>query len=259
MNILILNDFTAASAKALDYILEIVQGTKQHILVTDIRSDLTPTGKVHTGGADKFLEHSKTGSDLNYKEVSGKTLNGIIKANNIDLLVIGIHPEEWISDLLSAENSDLINKISCPILSVPFHANIGVIDKIGYASDLREVDSEVAALIPFVKLFGAQLEVFHVYPIFPEEVNVNEFDADAVLAKLIKANDYKMITLHYVKTAGENEVVEGVNEYIKIYKPDLIAMFTASRNWLDQLLDASKTEELSKTLSIPVLSFPLNK
>jgi nucleotide-binding universal stress UspA family protein len=60
--------------------------------------------------------------------------------------------------------------------------------------------------------------------------------------------------VHVVQTYKENEVVYGIEKFVKSFKPEMLAMFTVKRNFFDKLFDGSLTEEVAHSTSIPLLT-----
>ncbi|MBC7389541.1 MAG: universal stress protein [Opitutaceae bacterium] len=178
-----------------------------------------------------------------------------VKDNNIDVVVMGTLGASGIKKLFVGSNTaKIIEKAKVPVIAVPANFQFGPINKIGYASDLNDVKNEIGELVQFAKLFNATIEIFHVYPTFPVFFEVNQENVDNLIAELVAKYPGQKFTLHVVQTYKDNDIVYGIEKYIKDFKPDMLAMFTLKRSFWDKLFDASKTEEIAFNTNVPLLT-----
>jgi nucleotide-binding universal stress UspA family protein len=113
---------------------------------------------------------------------------------------------------------------------------------------------EVGELVRFAKMFKASIDIFHVFPSFPQWVDPSEENIAALTAKLHAAYPGQKFNIQVVQTYKENDVVTGIETFVKSFKPDVLAMFTVKRTFWDKLFDASRTEEFAFNATIPLLT-----
>ena len=174
----------------------------------------------------------------------------------IDLIIMGASNEGIKTTFFGSHVSDLINDLNCPVLSIPHEYSNVNINSIGFASELFDLRLKIKEIIPFAKLLNATIEIFHVYPVFPQYVDIKTFDIEKELARTIIQNNYNKINLHLIKTSFDNETVTGIMEFVKSYKPDMLVLCHKPRGIFDKfLLDFGKTISVVKSSPIPVLAF----
>jgi hypothetical protein len=72
----------------------------------------------------------------------------------------------------------------------------------------------------------------------------------------IKTSGYKKIKLEIQKANIEDTLVSQLKKQIAKNKPDILVMFTRERTMWDRLFGkGSKTEDMSTSLSVPLLSY----
>ncbi|HNW98298.1 MAG TPA: universal stress protein [Bacteroidales bacterium] len=191
-------------------------------------------------------------------DFTNEKIKRTIKKNDIDLVIMGASHEAFRNTFFGTFVSDLINEVGCPVLSVPHGYKGNGIETIGFASELFDLKKRIKEIIPFAKLFDANIEVFHVYPVYPKVVDIETFNVEKVLTQIKKENDYEKISLHFIKTGFDNEPVKGIMKYLNTNKPDLLVMSHKPRGLFDKLsLDKGATTSVIKSSSFPILA--LNK
>jgi nucleotide-binding universal stress UspA family protein len=154
--------------------------------------------------------------------------------------------------------SDLINEITCPVITFPHGYTNFKIEKIGFASELFDITKRLHTIVPFAKRFNAHIEIFHVYPVYPEAADINKYNTEKFLDKLKRLNTYDNMSIKFIKTTFDNEPVTGIKKYIDTEKPDLLVMFHKPRGLFDKLaLDEGATPSIIRKSEIPILA--LNK
>lgn len=265
-NILIPTDLTDCSSKTLEY--AIILGAKSHskIFFYTISQNRKPRFpeyfinciKQKCDGLKIDFDTLQTEFISEEGTFSNDPITKIIKKHKINLLVIGAGREGHRSTFYGSHITDLINEINCPVLSVPNGISGFKIERIGFASELFDLSTRIKTIIPFARMFDSAIEVFHVYPVYPQEVDVKKFDSEKVLKKLKRENDYGNINIQFVKTSYDNEPVTGIKKYINSAKPDLLVMFHKPRGLFDKLtLDEGATPSVIKKSTVPILA--LNK
>ncbi|MDP4289734.1 MAG: universal stress protein [Bacteroidota bacterium] len=215
--------------------------------ITFIRKAFT---KLHFDADDSLVEIIGEESKLSNSEIKH-----LIEKYNIDLVIMGASHEGLKTTFFGSHVSELINIISCPVLSVPYEFLDPNIDRIGYATELFDIMPRIAEIVPFARLFNASIEAFHVYPVFPQTIDIETFDVKGTLLQLRTENQYEKINLHFIRTPLDNEPVKGILEFLSVYKPDLLVMCHKPKGLFDKLLDGSgATISVVKSSSIPILA-----
>lgn len=181
-------------------------------------------------------------------EVADKIIE-ITKKEAIDLIVMGTKGETAERDLfMGSITKAIIQHATCPVLAIPETATFNNISKIVYATDLQQDETNrISYLIEFAKIYDANLVILHI----DHDEYVKEWSVD-LLKDLITKTNYPKIT--YKEIILEN-VVEGINDYVEEYKPDVIAMATSITTLFDRIFHKSLTKKLLFHTAIPLLAF----
>lgn len=185
---------------------------------------------------------------------SNTEIKRVIDKHDINLALIEIHPKVYKNTFYDTQIIDLIDNAHCPVLLVsPDHTDTSI-ERIGYATELYDLSERIKEIMPFVKKMGASVEAFHVYPVYPLSIDLNEYSVKTALSLLREENDYEKINLYFIRTNANNEIVEGISEFLKIYKPDMLVMYHSPRGIFDKLImDSGTTLSVLKVSKVPVL------
>jgi len=187
---------------------------------------------------------------------SNDHIKKIIKKHSIDLVMICAHHDGFHTTFFGSLFSEIINEVSCPVLSIPHDYSSFKMDRIGFASELFELKRRIKSIIPFARLFDATVEIFHVYPVYPQIVDVEKINKEKELERIKRENNYEKISFSFIKTPFDNEPVKGILKFLNSNKPDLLVMAHKPRGLFDKLaLDSGATISVEKTGSVPILAF----
>jgi len=167
----------------------------------------------------------------------------------IDLVVMGTHGASGISELILGSNTaSVIEKSPVPVLAIPQNAIYKGISNVVYAyDDIRSGLPSLQKLFEFAKMYDAQITLLHIIEgnDNTEEMNEQEFEK-------IKQNvTYEKINLQLVK---EENVLEGINDYVNSNTVDVLAMAIRKRTLLDKIFNRSLTKKMAYHTKIPLLA-----
>ncbi len=178
----------------------------------------------------------------------------IIKAaeeNHADLIVAGTHGATGFSRYLFGSNTaNLIAKSMTPVLTIPEKYRFEKIGKITLASDLENISQELKKVIPVAKELKSSVDILYLdYGLDIDQQLVNQAE------KEIKKSDPKKIRLVIQKASIEYSLIKQIKKYLAQKDCQWLLMFTKERKLWEKLFLWSKTENLSYTIKIPLLSF----
>lgn len=277
--ILVPTDFSKNAMNASIYAVQFAEATNRAIVFTHVAHSDIPTSSSHTTYVHKVeetLEQAKLDLIDNVSKVFAEmhlTLNEskvhydvrfgysaqdkIIEAAdelNVDMIIMGTQGATGLAKIFVGSNTTgVLKNVNCPVLAVPAKAKYKTVERIGYSSDLVHVKKEVDLLLPIVKSFNAQLDIFNVYPVYPVNLDYEKLSVKDILEEL--KLKYDNITLTVIHRAVENDLEGGMESFIKSHKPDLLVMFSQSRNWFQRLIHPSATEAIILDIKVPLLSF----
>ncbi|RYF89432.1 MAG: universal stress protein, partial [Chitinophagaceae bacterium] len=174
---------------------------------------------------------------------------------NADLIVMGTHGSSGLQKFFFGSNtSTLISKTDIPVLAIPENYQVTTLKEFLFSSDLENIAIELAELVPLVEQLNASLHiVFFDYGKDPEHKLLN--NAKAILETIA----YKNIRIIRQPANIEETLNKQIKNYLGNNKPDCLVMFTRERTLWDRLFAGSKTEDMSESLQIPLLSFKKGK
>ena len=169
-----------------------------------------------------------------------------------DMIVMGTKGTTYLLDKwLGTHAQGVMKKANCPVWIIPNKASINSPQNILYAADFKE-DEVVATqkVLWFCKPLGAKCKVVHVHEYF--EPNVGH-----VVEEMVKSleEEFKNIDdVSFINLKRDN-IVEGLETYIKTHKPDVLAMAISEKSFFEKLFDTSMTNHFVQGSNLPVLIF----
>ena len=175
---------------------------------------------------------------------------------NIDLIVMGTKGSDSIeSKLIGSNTIRVIEKSDCPVLAIPNKSEFKNFNKIAFATDYRETDTEsIILLAAFASLFNAKIIIVHVAEfLVPENYENSLFE---VFMDDVKKNVfYKNITFQILKGVNKSKTF---SEFVEEHNIDLIAVATRKKNIFIKMFDSSFTKKIAYHSNIPLLAFHTN-
>jgi nucleotide-binding universal stress UspA family protein len=258
--ILVPTDFSGTALNATQYALNIAKVTKSELVFfhADEHNDTVEykklknqVEKIHLSEPGIKISFSSTGKLFN-----ALTVDEIFSREQPDLIIIGTNGESGLSKILFGTNSSEIINASCPVLVVPNEILYKGIHQIAYASDLNDLKQELEKVISFAKYFDADIEVFHVSPLYTDPGNVERTDIAENVKKLSIDFNYDRVTYHVEKMKYENQVNKGIEIYLEHHQPDLLVVFHQEKDGINQFFSSSYSEKLAAQVQVPLMVFP---
>ena len=182
--------------------------------------------------------------------VTGK-LKEVVSNNHIWITIMGTKGEGFANNLVFGSNVfNVLDAINCPVLIIPKNAELKVLNKIAYATDLRSTDLFIVQwLDEFCESLNAELLITHVVPDFLTD---QEF---ALSSRIIeKIYDSKFMKIHTAVFQGKN-IAESLHEIMELQNVGLLAMHHRRYGFFDSLFHKSTSHKMIKHTEIPVLVF----
>ncbi|RUA35185.1 MAG: universal stress protein [Bacteroidetes bacterium] len=200
---------------------------------------------------DDLLE----GVNLNTELKAGNTyynIANIINEYEPELVVMGTSGSSGVDEILIGSNAEkVVRNAKCPVLTLKEEISLANIDNIAFATSLKNDDKELAAKMKEI----AHLSYAKIHLL---KINTpNNFESSTTTYKRMD---------EYMKNNGleaEKHIHNGINEeegileFAKENKIDLIAMGTHGRKGLMHLLSGSIAEDVVNHSKRPVLTFKL--
>lgn len=274
VNILVPTDFSDLSKVAIDFAIKVANKLDGTITLLHVITVIQPTRAsmrlrlealeeelMHFGKEDmNILIHEiagkiKTSRPLEHKVVQGASFNATVKSEakklKSGLIVMGTRGANGLKKVVLGSNTASLIEISpIPVLVVPEFAEYKGFKKIVYATDLKHLDDEIAALLPYIEIFKSSVEIFHVAATSKAIAEAEEKIKEAI-AK-VKYSKLK------IKVVVSKDIDKAVEEHVKEEQSDLLATFTHEHSFYEKLFDRSLTRKLAFQSRLPLLALRQN-
>lgn len=270
--ILVPTDFSDNASNALYYAAALASQTNSrlvlvHAVANDVIElpgnpfDLKPDLRLETYYLAK-LEHlasrirAKHGTALEVSTicVHGNMLvhlNELVISHQADLVVMGTKgAHNLLTKLMGTNTAKFIGQAVCPVLAVPISAWYQGIKKVAYACDFENNDTVfLRQLFAFAAPLELEVCIFNV----KSEDRLDLVNDDQILRHIKRSFPDKRYSLAQLK---ENDVVAGIQAFVKENQMDMLALAVHKRDLLEKLFHTSLSEDLAFQSTIPLLALP---
>ncbi len=204
----------------------------------------------------KKLQNNYPELSISYEIIHKEPLDEVImtyaKYNLIDLIVMGTKGASGINKFLIGTNtSTIINKSNIPVIAVPEYAEYTGFKKILYASDLKNIHTELRSILPFAQKFQSSLTIMYVH----RDNNEEAMDHDKLQSELQTTYNYKNL---FVQVSIHKDIIVAIEEFINSWSPDMLVLFTHKLTLFENIFGKSITQEMSFRSKIPVFALKKN-
>lgn len=176
------------------------------------------------------------------------------KNKDIDCICISTHGAGKMERLLGTNTGNLITKSGTPVLAIPKNNRVLQVNKVLYATDLKNYGEELKKVAAFSSPFKADIDVLHFT--WPDEKDLDEKAIESDFRKQYKYG----LSLSFKKNDAVHSLIENIQQAVRTKKPSVVVMFTnQERTLFQKLFLSSKAEQLSFQLKIPLLVFNKEK
>lgn len=199
-------------------------------------------------GLDKIAQ-LETEFELRTGFVSTEILN-VAKEKEADYILMGTHGASGIRSILGSITASIVQKADIPVFAIPIKSSFNEFRNIVYATDLNMADVEcLDQLLDFNKHVQAKITVVH---ISTEKGGIDNREWDELKSAFWKEIKMEEIEFALVESDG---AAHGLEQYLKEHKPDLVAMLTKHRSFLNRIFNPSLTKHLAMHTEVPLLAF----
>ena len=170
--------------------------------------------------------------------------------NNIDFVCMSTAGAGKIKKILGTNTGNLITKSSVPVIAVPKDYKAGSFKQLMYASDFRDCNKELKAVVAFARGLKADVDVLHFT--WPDETAPDKEIIESGMRKIFQFP----LKLRLERPDTRYSLVENLQRYVETSKLSLVIMFTdQSRTIFEKIFLSSNSEQLSFHLKAPLLVF----
>lgn len=174
------------------------------------------------------------------------------RKHKVNMIVMGTSGATGLKKILRGTNTARLIAISSrPVLAIPAKATFSPPRKMVYATDMKNIKTEIKTLTAIASLFHAEIMVLHcVPPGTPSRMDKK------LEPNLINQAEYGAISYHQVKT---DSVDKAIGKFVDDNKADVLVMFTHELGFYEKLLGKSITRTMAFQSRIPMLVYNRSK
>lgn len=264
--ILFPTDFSEAARNAFAYAVQLAEALEARIDVMSVyHLPINDAGRVPPDYIERMLNEKKQSVDQHLKEFTNDHSQKIIgelkseygvfvyqevidtaKSGGYSLIVMGTKGERSaIEKMMGSVTTHTMMHAPCPVLAIPEGAEFRPISHIGYATDFEPSDEHaVEQLMEFAGRLGSAIHFVHI-------------DTKAVAGSV---EDYVMVENYpfpftNFSVVGSRSVSEGLDQFVRKNKIDVLALFIPNRRLWERLFHSSFTKQMAFHSKVPLLVF----
>lgn len=174
------------------------------------------------------------------------------RKKKVNMIVMGTSGATGLKKILRGTNTARLIAISSrPVLAIPAKATFSPPKKMVYATDMKNIKTEIKTLTAIASLFHSEIMVLHcVPPGTPSRLDKK------LEPNLINQAEYGAISYHQVKT---DSIDKAIGKFVDETKADVLVMFTHELGFYEKLLGKSITRTMAFQSRIPLLVYNRSK
>lgn len=177
-------------------------------------------------------------------------VEAIVNRHAVSLIVMGIAGLSDIENTLVGRNTMAVAESGvAPLLIVPRDHNFKPINKVVYATDLKNVThiTPAASLIRLASQLNAETHIVHV------DAATQGQTPDKILAKQEILHMLEPLRPIFEVVSEPADKAEGIFEYVKNHQIDLILMASRNYGFFEKLFRSSVSKKLLNIADVPVV------
>ncbi len=252
--------FLARLSKAHLYLLHVIESFEYaysefepEIAVKDVESiEGAATEKLEKLGANLSNQYGINVSSLVSTGRPASGISGMVKDQNIDLIVMGTHGAKGFEEYIIGSNAHKVVDLSpCPVITVQAYAkNIGFTNIVMPIDDSPHSRQKVDHVVALAKLYGSKIHILGLLE------NLGELEERKFNIKLDTVeNIIKSADLPYVRklVTGHNTAVEAM-KYSEEVNADLLVIMTDHESHLPGAFLGALAKQIVNHSKVPVMS-----
>lgn len=174
------------------------------------------------------------------------------RKKKVNMIVMGTSGATGLKKILRGTNTARLIAISSrPVLAIPAKATFSPPKKMVYATDMKNIKTEIKTLTAIASLFHSEIMVLHCVPPGTSSRLDKKLEPN-----LINQAEYGAISYHQVKT---DSIDKAIGKFVDETKADVLVMFTHELGFYEKLLGKSITRTMAFQSRIPLLVYNRSK
>jgi len=270
--ILITTDFSANSKSAIRFAVQMSTQTACNFVFYSVLEITTPTSWSKTKAEgflhsellrgkeqlerflDKTFKQLKISNPIYGCEVQiGHAVSDMIVAYaqkiKADFICMGTRGAGTLQKIMGTHASKMVNSSPVPVIVVPKSYRFSTIQKVGYSSDLENLEDELPTVLSLAGFLGVPTEVYH-FNVLSTKANI------AKESELNVAYQNNLCSFYCKQQKVEDTFVENLQRVVRNRKPSVLVMFSKYKpNWIERLFFSGFTAGMTFDIKIPLVSF----
>ncbi len=265
--ILVATDFSETSANSTTYAAALASELKMQLslvhsfifpamlndvtipasLIDDTRDDAMEKMGKEKGRLLALYPNLQITTSVHYGMLADILNSGAAEKGNPFLLVMGNSNTQEDTSWFFSTLKGISNDTEFAVLAVPYTSTYKTPERICYADDVEQVQSEQALrmLTELTSRFNAQLDVVNVQP--DGSMNDDSYDVGDGPRKVLADANPKY---HYLHNEDTNDAIKN---FCTAEKSDWLAIMPGTYGWIEGIFHKSHTKTLAQTMNIPLL------
>lgn len=267
--ILVLTDFSKLSKVAVTHAIGIAKKMEAKMILASVINASSSSGtranwkklakemiKSAQQDADRLMAEIKKEQgnvEITYQSILGFPMADMIDEfaieNKVDLIIMGTKGATGLKKVTIGSNATaVIDNSSVPVIVVPGENTFKTIRNIVYATDNKNLATEIKTMVRFATFFNAAIHVIHVV----KDSTKKEMEELERNMSQVSNFNYPKISFHVLKSARTSSALD---KFTIDNKADLLALFTHKLDFYEKLLGKSVTRQLAFHSTVPILTF----
>jgi nucleotide-binding universal stress UspA family protein len=182
---------------------------------------------------------------------AGDQIVAYSKRPEIGLIIIGASGENPnLARLLGSIASEVASKAYCPVLLVPFGHRFALFENIIYASNEYSMNQDTLSYtFDWAKAFNAKIHFLNVKNTDKSFDNYSSTKMFNLVHQINPTNDVEVV----YETVVDTLAWRGIYTYTDVEQANLVVLVTRHRNFFENLMHHSLTDDLSTDAHLPIL------
>jgi len=191
---------------------------------------------------------------IEYKQACGfpvEEINLAATSADADIVVMGMQGGGYLSEkIIGSVTTSLIKKSNRPVLAIHQGTKFTPLKRIAFACDYQHLNypNALKPLNEIVRLFHSEVLIVNVVQELEEVPTVTKAVEGIKLNRALEGMKH---SFHYTVN---NDITDGLGDFIKAFNVDLVAMVPHSHNVLETLLKKSNTKHMAFQIAKPLLA-----
>jgi len=181
----------------------------------------------------------------------GYIVNEMATEKGVNLIVVGTSGAAERPWWMSSVSSEIIDHPAIPVLVVPLEATYQPLDRISFATDLRQADVlHLLRLVEFFRPLTPEIRCLHITESPKAHTEIELEELIAVFSEQIK--DIPM-TFHQL---DEEDITEALEAFNLLFHIDLQVLVRPRRSFFQNLFHRSQSKRTAGYTHVPLLVWP---